>query len=164
MQIAQFWADGAGTSTPAGHWNAIASDLIRDAAMSELNAARTLAVMNVAVMDAVIACWDTKFTYWLVRPWQADPAISTPIGQPPHPSYPSGHACMSGAAARVLASVFPQQAVELERMAIELPIVVRLDGTNAQEGRRLLQEAAPPNLHVEPTMLEAAKRAVELAA
>ena len=52
----------------------------------------------------------------------------------------------------------------LERMKIELPIVVRLDGTNAEEGRRLLAEAAPPNLHVEPTMLEAAQRAVELAA
>jgi succinyl-CoA synthetase beta subunit len=52
----------------------------------------------------------------------------------------------------------------LERMRIELPIVVRLDGTNAEEGRRLLAEAAPPNLHFEPTMLEAAQRAVELAA
>jgi succinyl-CoA synthetase beta subunit len=52
----------------------------------------------------------------------------------------------------------------LEQMEIELPIVVRLDGTNAEEGRRLLTEAAPPNLHVEPTMLEAAQRAVELAA
>jgi succinyl-CoA synthetase beta subunit len=52
----------------------------------------------------------------------------------------------------------------LERMRIELPIVVRLDGTNAEEGRRLLNEAAPLNLHVEPTMLEAARRAVELAA
>jgi succinyl-CoA synthetase beta subunit len=52
----------------------------------------------------------------------------------------------------------------LEQMRIDLPIVVRLDGTNAEEGRRLLAEAAPPNLHVEPTMLEAAQRAVELAA
>jgi succinyl-CoA synthetase beta subunit len=51
----------------------------------------------------------------------------------------------------------------LERMKLELPMVVRLDGTNAEEGRRLLQEAAPPNLHVEPTMLDAARRAVELA-
>ena len=51
----------------------------------------------------------------------------------------------------------------LSQMAIDHPIVVRLDGTNAEEGRRLLKEAAPPNLHVEPTMLEAAKRAVELA-
>jgi succinyl-CoA synthetase beta subunit len=52
----------------------------------------------------------------------------------------------------------------LERMRIDQPIVVRLDGTNAEEGRRILQEAAPPNVHTEPTMLEAAQRAVELAA
>jgi succinyl-CoA synthetase beta subunit len=51
----------------------------------------------------------------------------------------------------------------LGQLTIEEPIVVRLDGTNAEEGRRLLQEAAPPNLYVEPTMLDAAKRAVELA-
>jgi succinyl-CoA synthetase beta subunit len=51
----------------------------------------------------------------------------------------------------------------LEQMAIDLPIVVRLDGTNAEEGRRLLAEAAPANLQVEPTMLDAARRAVELA-
>jgi succinyl-CoA synthetase beta subunit len=51
----------------------------------------------------------------------------------------------------------------LEQMTIEHPIVVRLDGTNAEEGRRLLKDAAPPNLYVEPTMLDAARRAVELA-
>ena len=52
----------------------------------------------------------------------------------------------------------------LEQMKIELPIVVRLDGTNAEEGRKILADAAAPNLYVEPTMLEAAQRAVELAA
>jgi len=51
----------------------------------------------------------------------------------------------------------------LEQMKIELPIVVRLDGTNAEEGRKILADAAAPNLYVEPTMLEAAQRAVELA-
>jgi len=51
----------------------------------------------------------------------------------------------------------------LSRMIIELPIVVRLDGTNADEGRAMLTEAAPPNLHVEETMLSAAERVVELA-
>ncbi len=51
----------------------------------------------------------------------------------------------------------------LEQLSISLPIVVRLDGTNAEEGRRLLAEAANPNLHVAPTMLEAAQKAVELA-
>jgi succinyl-CoA synthetase beta subunit len=52
----------------------------------------------------------------------------------------------------------------LDQIGIDLPMVVRLDGTNAEEGRRLLADAAPSNLHVEPTMLEAAQRAVELAA
>jgi succinyl-CoA synthetase beta subunit len=52
----------------------------------------------------------------------------------------------------------------LDQMNIALPLVVRLDGTNAEEGRRLLADAAPDNLHLEPTMLEAAQRAVELAA
>jgi succinyl-CoA synthetase beta subunit len=52
----------------------------------------------------------------------------------------------------------------LERMTITVPIVVRLDGTNSVEGRQILADAAPPNLHVAPTMLEAAKLAVELAA
>jgi succinyl-CoA synthetase beta subunit len=51
----------------------------------------------------------------------------------------------------------------LEQMSISLPIVVRLDGTNAEEGRRLLTEAAQPNLRVAPTMLEAAQLAVESA-
>jgi succinyl-CoA synthetase beta subunit len=51
----------------------------------------------------------------------------------------------------------------LEQMSITLPIVVRLDGTNSKEGRQLLADAAPPNLHVAPTMLEAAQLAVELA-
>jgi succinyl-CoA synthetase beta subunit len=52
----------------------------------------------------------------------------------------------------------------LSQTKIEHPIVVRFDGTNAEEGREILAGAAPPNLHVEATMLDAAKRAVELAA
>jgi succinyl-CoA synthetase beta subunit len=52
----------------------------------------------------------------------------------------------------------------LSQTSIEHPIVVRFDGTNAEEGREILADAAPPNLHVEATMLDAAKRAVELAA
>ncbi|MDH4102542.1 MAG: ADP-forming succinate--CoA ligase subunit beta [Thermoleophilia bacterium] len=52
----------------------------------------------------------------------------------------------------------------VEQMGISYPIVVRLDGTNAEDGRRILTEAALPNLHAEATMLEGARRAVELAA
>ncbi|MDP9283847.1 MAG: ADP-forming succinate--CoA ligase subunit beta [Actinomycetota bacterium] len=51
----------------------------------------------------------------------------------------------------------------LEQMQISMPVVVRLDGTNAAEGRKILADAALPNVHVSPTMLDAAKLAVELA-
>jgi hypothetical protein len=119
MESARFWADGAGTYTPPGHWNEIAAQLIRERGLGDLQAARTLALMNVAMADAAIGCWDTKFTYWVLRPWQADSRITTPIGQPPHPSYPSGHACFSGAGAKVLAALFPSEAEDLERMAVE---------------------------------------------
>jgi succinyl-CoA synthetase beta subunit len=51
----------------------------------------------------------------------------------------------------------------IERAGIELPIVVRLDGTNAEEGRRILAENTPENVVTEETMLDAARRAVELA-
>jgi succinyl-CoA synthetase beta subunit len=52
----------------------------------------------------------------------------------------------------------------LSQLSLEAPIVVRLDGTNAEEGRQILADSAPSNVSVEPTMLEAARRAVELAA
>jgi succinyl-CoA synthetase beta subunit len=51
----------------------------------------------------------------------------------------------------------------LERLDVRVPMVVRLDGTNDVEGRRILVEAAPPNVCMEETMLGAAKRVVELA-
>jgi succinyl-CoA synthetase beta subunit len=52
----------------------------------------------------------------------------------------------------------------VEQMGIDEPIVVRLDGTNAEEGRAILQAAGRSNLHAEATMLDGARRAVELAA
>ncbi|WP_273845168.1 ADP-forming succinate--CoA ligase subunit beta [Rubrobacter calidifluminis] len=51
----------------------------------------------------------------------------------------------------------------IERTSIDLPIVVRLDGTNAEEGLKILSENTPQNVHTEKTMLDAARRAVELA-
>ncbi|MDQ3924296.1 MAG: ADP-forming succinate--CoA ligase subunit beta [Actinomycetota bacterium] len=51
----------------------------------------------------------------------------------------------------------------LERSEIDLPIVVRLDGTNAEEGRQILAQNTPENVFAEETMLDAARKAVELA-
>ena len=50
-----------------------------------------------------------------------------------------------------------------EQINPQVPFVVRLDGTNDEEGRALLREADLPNVHAERTMLDAARRVVELA-
>ena len=119
--IAKFWAMGTGTLI-AGYWNAKASELIRHTRLGERDAARILAVMNTAAMDGLIACADGKFTYWLLRPSQADPAISLAIGLPNFPSYPSNHACFSGAAAYVLGVFFPGERQRLSRLAYDAGI------------------------------------------
>jgi hypothetical protein len=117
--IAAFWSDGPGTATPPGHWNDIAADYIRRYGLDERQAARVLATVNMAMMDAGIACWDAKYHYLVIRPWQADPNIITTAGWPNHPSYPSGHSCFSGAAAAVLAHFFPAEEDKLDALATE---------------------------------------------
>jgi succinyl-CoA synthetase beta subunit len=51
----------------------------------------------------------------------------------------------------------------LERVDIDAPIVIRLDGTNADEGRAILEPHLSDGLQLQPTMLDAARRVVELA-
>jgi hypothetical protein len=121
-ELVHFWADGVGTATPAGHWNAIAADLVLLHNLSEESAARTFALLNIALFDAGIACWKAKFVYWLARPNQMDPEIKPYIAVPNFPSYTSGHATFSGAAAEVLASLFPDQAERLQGLAEDAAI------------------------------------------
>ncbi|MBC7921498.1 MAG: phosphatase PAP2 family protein [Ferruginibacter sp.] len=118
-RIADFWADGAGTYAPPGHWNKIAADLIRRDNFTELRTARALALLNRAVMDAGINCWSTKYLYYVPRPIQLDPAIKTSTGTPNFPSYTSGHATFSGAAAVAMGYIFPAEATRLDAMAEE---------------------------------------------
>lgn len=114
--IARFWAMASGTLI-AGFWNTTASEIIHRKRLGERDGAHTLALMNTAAMDALIACADGKFTYWLLRPSQADPAITMPIGLPNFPAYPSNHACFSGAAAYTLGALFPHERQRLRGMA-----------------------------------------------
>lgn len=119
LRIAQFWADGAGTSTPPGHWNEIAIEMLSAQKASESQAAKVLAVLNLAMMDAGICCWDAKYAYWLIRPSQFDPSITTPVGLPNFPSYTSGHSAFSGAAATILSSVIPKHKNSFSNMATQ---------------------------------------------
>ena len=118
LRIAQFWALTTGSLT-SGFWNEEATMRIERHHLSEWRAARALALVHIAAMDATIACYDAKYTYWFIRPYRADPGITTPIGRPNHPSYPSSHACSSSAAASVLAWLFPADAAQLAQMADE---------------------------------------------
>jgi membrane-associated phospholipid phosphatase len=73
------------------------------------------------MMDATIGCWDTKLTYWLIRPWKADPLIITTaaVQKPNHPSYPSGHSCVSSSGASILSAFFPEKSAQLDAMVIQ---------------------------------------------
>lgn len=107
LAIAQKWNDGAGTYSPPGHWNDIALEYVRDAQMSEVRSARVFAMLNMAMHDAGVGCWEAKFFYYNPRPSQMDPGIKTQIGLPNFPSYPSGHSTFSAAAADVMTYFFP---------------------------------------------------------
>jgi hypothetical protein len=119
-QIAHFWADGPGTVTPAGHWNRIAQTVSRSAGLTMHENARLLALLNVAMADGAIVCWDGKYAFNFWRPVSAIHEADTDGNQrtrsdrgwwpllntPPFPSYTSGHSTFSGAAAQTLTLFF----------------------------------------------------------
>lgn len=113
------WAGGAGTVTPGGLWIEIAHDLVVRDGLDTPHAARILALTSVALADAFICCWDAKYTYWTARPITADPTLDVLIPTPPFPSYTSGHATASTAAATVLGHLFPSDQADLAAQAAE---------------------------------------------
>ena len=114
LGIAQFWS-----TCNAGCMNGMATELIVRHRRSEREAARILALANMATSDALNACFDAKFAYYLIRPSQADPLITLPVGLPNHPSYPSGHSCLTSAFMTVVASEFPAESATLEGLIEE---------------------------------------------
>ena len=113
----EFWADGIGTYTPAGHWNAIAAAEFVKQNYSEVRWARNFALLNMAEMDVAICCWDTKYFYFNERPTQANPNIKTLTGLPNFPSYASGHSNFSGAAATILTFLLPDRGTKFTDLA-----------------------------------------------
>ena len=110
------------TYTPPGHWNAIAADDFLKQNFSEVRWARNLALLNMAMMDGAIACWDAKFTYFNPRPTQINPQIKTLTGLPNFPAYISGHSTFSAAAATILGHILPDRATDYTQMANEASI------------------------------------------
>ncbi len=110
--IARFWSDDPGTTvTPPGHSISVATQVLQMEDASLMVAAETYAKVGMAVSDAFVACWDTKYRYNLLRPVTyiqrlIDPTWLPLLGTPPFPEYTSGHSVQSGAAFAVLADLF----------------------------------------------------------
>ncbi|HRK07876.1 MAG TPA: vanadium-dependent haloperoxidase [Pseudobdellovibrionaceae bacterium] len=130
-EIARFWADGSGTSTPPGHFNLIARTYIRHQNLDLLDSARAMALFNIAMADAAIACWDSKYAYWMWRPVTAirdgegdatwEPLLFTPY----FPEYSSGHSTFSAAGATVLEQLFNGGQIPFSIQSEGLPGVTR---------------------------------------
>ncbi len=123
-RIADEWNLDKGSVTPPGVWNRKAMPWVAQRALGTAETARVLAALNVAMVDALVACWQAKFEHWSVRPVNVireklDPDFLPWLFTPLFPSYVSGHAAVSGAAAEVLAAYFPQQADEWRAAADE---------------------------------------------
>ena len=117
-RIANFWNVNQSPRSTAA-MNSLARELVVSHRLKDAEAARTFFLMSAAAHDALIGCFDAKYTYWLIRPAQADPSIVTTFPTPPHPSYPSAHSCISGASTAVLATVFPDARARVEAIAAE---------------------------------------------
>lgn len=114
-EVALFWALNTTLA-----WDRIAVQLSVARGLSLTENARLFEVLNVSMVDAIIACWDSKYRYLSWRPvtairaaaapgdpdsnWQ--PLLDSLTGTPAHPEYPSAHSSFSGAAAFVLADFF----------------------------------------------------------
>lgn len=123
-RIAEDWNLGLGTVTPPGVWNGLARKVVVEKKLNTAETARVFAALNVAMADAMIACWHVKFTHWTQRPITAirskwDEEFLPHVITPSFPSYTSGHSAVSGAAASVLARFFPHRAEEFHAKAAE---------------------------------------------
>jgi hypothetical protein len=137
--IAWFWEGGAGTCTPPGQWNIVAQEVALEHGNSLPENARLFALLNIALADAGIACWDCKFHYCYWRPitairsadrtsnldTRADARWLPLLNSPPFPSYTSGHSTFSGAGATILARFFGTDQVRFNLTSDSIPGTVR---------------------------------------
>jgi PAP2 superfamily len=130
-EIALFWADGAGTETPPGHWNSIAQIIGAARGTTLEENSRLFALLNIAMADAAICSWDAKYTYHFWRPVTAiafaEPQLNwmSFIVTPPFPDYTSGHSTFSAAAASVLPVFFGTEDLPFTTGSDFLPGVYR---------------------------------------
>lgn len=103
-----FWAGGPGTMTTPGIWLKIADDYMQGQNVNLEKLLKTRLALTLAIVDTVTAVFDSKYTYWVRRPFMMDKSIITIMPTPNHPSYPAGHSGVSAAAAVVLSHYLPE--------------------------------------------------------
>ncbi len=113
LQQISYWDAGA----PAYRW----IDLINARLMAGTPTTpiphRVYTYVALAMYDATIATWESKYTYNRPRPSELDPSLPTALPVPDSPSYPSEHAAAAQAAATVLAHFLPAEAGVFQTMA-----------------------------------------------
>lgn len=152
-EIAYFWADGAGSYTPPGHWVEIAAQVARTKPLSIFQDTELFTSLGVALADAGIAAWDAKYHYNQWRPITAirqnsDPAWTPLLSTPPFPDYISGHSTFSGAASTVLARFFGD-AYQFSTTSMGTPGVVRSFGSFSQAANEAGRSRVFGGIHVE---------------
>src|SRR5262249_55641249 len=110
-----FWDSGP----PGYRWNEIATNLLVKNNITGPRSARILSLLNVAIYDATIAAWDSKYVYNRPRPSEVNSKVAPAIPAPNSPSYPSEHAAVANAAAAVLGYLFPNNAQTYANQAQE---------------------------------------------
>jgi membrane-associated phospholipid phosphatase len=118
---AYFWEYAVGGLRGHQYWAGQINRLALEYQLADAppRAARAYALHDIAVIDAGIACWDGKYTYWAIRPVQLDPEVKPLFATPNHPSYPAAHGCFSRAQAGILGYLFPRDAEALSALAEE---------------------------------------------
>lgn len=111
INIANWWADGAGTITPPGHSISMMSQTLDETEAKLDEAALVYCVLGMSLSDAFLACWEAKYIHNVLRPVvyindHIDAEWTTPVGTPPFPEYVSGHSSQSGAMGTVMTHFF----------------------------------------------------------
>src|SRR5262249_30804791 len=115
LDLINFWDAGS----PSFRWNEFAVDQVIKNNLIGPPAARIMSSLHVAIYDAMIAAWDSKYLHRRLRPSDFNRSLTTVIPNPRSPSYPSEHAVAAGAASAVLAYFFPTQAAFFNAKAEE---------------------------------------------
>ncbi len=117
-EIAKYWGFGP----PTKQWTPIIDRLIDTYGITASRAARILAAVQAGINDTLVMTWYFKYLWDICRPNQLDQTLATFLPTPKFPTYPAGHATVSGTAEVILSYFFPPEAKRLNQLAEECSI------------------------------------------